>query len=111
MEAVNRIGSTIQPIRYHPLVYNGKKAMKNNEIPSKFLPYFKELIAKKEIQVSAINILAGDRETAKLIIDQVETKQFHNEKIKCKIYTRLPVSLFKLVRHFRYILGPLDVNV
>jgi len=110
-EAADRICSNLQPIRYHPLIVSSKKAIRNNEIPSKILPYFKEYIAKKEIQISAINILAGDVKTAKTIINQVETKRFHLEKIKCKIYTRLPPVIFRYVRRWKFFLRPLNVNV
>jgi len=111
IEAANRICSNIKPIRYHPLIVNGKKALRNNEIPLRFLPYYREYIAKKEIQVAARNILAGDITAAKEMIDQVETKLFYFDKFKCRMYSQLPNSVYKFVRRWKFILRPLSVQL
>jgi O-antigen/teichoic acid export membrane protein/glycosyltransferase involved in cell wall biosynthesis len=108
-EVPNRISSRIKPIHYHPLIINGKKAIKNNEVPLKFLNDFKEVIAKKEIQVAAINLLAGDVATAKKIIDQVDTTKFIFNKIKCKIYIKLPLFIYRYIHLYKFLLRPLNI--
>lgn len=108
-DAANRLFSNLQPIRYHPMIINGKKAIKNNEIPSKILPYFKEYIAQKEIQIAARNILAGDMDTAKKMIDEVETKRFYFDKLKCQMYSRLPNNIYKFIHRWKFILRPLSI--
>lgn len=109
MGAANRICSNIRPIRYHPLIINGKKAIRNHEIPLQILPVFREYIAKKEIEVAARNILAGDITTARKMIDQVETKRFYFEKFKCQIYSRLPPQIYKFINRCKFILRPLRI--
>jgi len=109
MEAVNRLCSNLQPIRHHPLIINGKKALRNHEIPLKFLPFFKEYIAKKEIEIAARNILARDIITEQEMLDQIETKKFFFEKFKCQMYSRLPPQVYILINRWKFILRPLIV--
>ena len=109
LEAANRICAKLRPIRYHPLIINGKKAIKNNEIPLHILPDFKEYIAKKEIEVAARNILSGDVATAKKMIEEVETKRFYIDKLKCRMYCQLPIYVFKFITRWKFILRPLSI--
>ncbi|MHA1491430.1 MAG: glycosyltransferase family 2 protein [Promethearchaeota archaeon] len=109
MEAPNRICSNLQPIRYHPLIVNGKKSIRNHEIPLEILPFFKEYIAKKEIEVAARNILVGDMNTARKMIDQIETKKFFFEKFKCHVYSRLPPQVYRFIYRWKFILRPLRI--
>ena len=109
LDAVNRICKTIKPINYHPLIVNGKKAIRNNVIPFQFLPDFKEYIAKKEIEVVEKNILAGNMITARKMIDQVETKIFYFDKFKCQMYSQLPNCIYKFIYRWKFILRPLSI--
>jgi len=109
IDANNRLTENLKPIRYHPLIVNGKKAIRNNDVPLEILPDFKEFIAKKEIQIAARNILAGDVTTARKMIDQVETKRFYFDKFKCQMYSQLPIYIYKFIHRWRFILRPLDI--
>lgn len=108
-DAVNRLYKNLRPIKYHPILIKGKKAIKNNEIPSEILPFFKEYVAKKEIQVAARNILAGDVITARKMIDEIETKTFYFDKFKCQMYSRLPISIYKFIHRWKFIFRPLSI--
>ena len=109
IDADNRLCSKLEPIRYHPFIVNGKKAIRNNDVPLQILPYFQELIAKKEIQVAARNILAGDMNTARKMIDQVETTRFYFDKLKCQLYARLPDYIYKFIHRWKFFLHPLRI--
>lgn len=109
IDAVNRLSSKLQPIRYHPLIVNGKKAIINNEVPQQFLPYFREYIAKKEIQVAAMNILTGDVITARKMIDQVKTKRYSFDKFKCQMYCQLPIYIYKFIHRWKFVFRPLSI--
>jgi len=111
MGAANRVCGIPQSIQYHPLVINGKRAIRNNEVPIDVLPYFKECIAKKEIQIIVRNILAGDRLTAKKMIDEVETKRFYFEKFKCRMYSHLPSYIYRFIHRWKFILRPLSIQI
>ena len=111
MDATSRVCSNLQPIMYHPLSINGKKAIRNNEIPMNILPDFKEHSAKKEIQVAARNILAGDVISARKMIDEVETKRFYFDKQKCKMYCQLPNYIYKFINRWKFILRPLSIRL
>jgi len=109
VDAANRIGEVLRPIRYHPLIMNGKKAIKNNEVPLEILPDFKEFIAKKEIQIATRNILVGDVTTAREMIAQVETKRFYFDKFKCQMYSQLPNYIYKFIDRWKFIFRPLAI--
>jgi hypothetical protein len=81
-----------------PCVKNGKKAINDGIVPQKMLPFFKEFIARKELDTAIINIFAGDFELARKVLARTETRYLLLEKMKWTIVTRIPKPVITLIR-------------
>ena len=88
-----------------PFVRNGKKAIAEGIVPQKMLPYFKEYIARKEIETAVTNIYAGDYPMARKILVRIDTRHFLPEKWKWSIITRIPKPVFDRIRSTKKILA------
>jgi len=93
-EATNRACDSYHSIEEQPFVKNGKKAIADGIVPEKFLPYFKEYIARKEIEDAIFNFLAGDYPLARKILARTETHYFWREKCIWSVITRLPRPIY-----------------
>jgi glycosyltransferase involved in cell wall biosynthesis len=100
-EASNRACDSHQSIEEDPFVRNGKKAIADGMVPEKMLPYYKEYIARKEIDTAVINIYAGDYPLARKILARTETRYLLSEKSMWSIITRLPKPVFDGIRHIK----------
>ena len=80
--------------------------LKNNEVPSKYLPYFNEFIAKLEIRHAEANLQAGHPKEGRKMLKGIETTLFYKQKTFLLILSYLPVWLEKIiylrVLHSRY---------
>jgi glycosyltransferase involved in cell wall biosynthesis len=97
-DASNRVCDSYSSLEEEPFVRNGKKAIAEGIVPQKMLPYFKEYIARKEIETAATNIYAGDYPLAKKILARIETRHFFTEKCKWIFISRLPKPVFVWIR-------------
>lgn len=100
-EASARACDSYHSIKEEPFVKNGKKAIAEGRVPKNILPFFREYIARKEIDTAVINIYAGDYPLAKKILARTETRYFWKEKIKWNIIIRIPKPFFNLIRYIK----------
>ncbi len=104
-DATNRACETYYSMEEEPFVRNGKKAIAEGIVPQKMLPYFKEYIARKEIETAVTNIYAGDYPMARKILVRIDTRHFLPEKWKWSIITRIPKPVFDRIRSTKKILA------
>ena len=100
-EVSNRASDNYYSIEEEPFVKTGKNAIAVGTVPERILPYFKEYIARKEIDTAVMNIYAGDYPLARKILAQTETRYLWLEKFKWSIVTRIPKSIFDRIRHIK----------
>jgi glycosyltransferase involved in cell wall biosynthesis len=100
-EASNRACDIFHSIEEEPLVKNGKKAIAEGIVPERLLPYFKEYIARKEIDTAIININAGDYILARKVLARIDTRYFLWEKIKLRSMTQIPKPLLTRIRQVK----------
>jgi glycosyltransferase involved in cell wall biosynthesis len=101
MEGSNRLDDNYHSIEEEPFLKTGKKALAEGAVPEKMLPYFKEYIARKEIDTAVMNIYAGDYPLARKILARTETRCHRLEKFKWTIITRIPKSMFDRIRYIK----------
>lgn len=108
-DAKNRVCSRVKPSEYHPVIVNGKKLLKNGDVPKQFIEIYKEFIAKKAITYAMENLIKGHPKISRKIIYKIETKKFEINKKKCLFYTRLPPIVYQTIHKWKFFLKPLII--
>jgi glycosyltransferase involved in cell wall biosynthesis len=100
-EASNRAMDSYYSSKEEPFIKNGKKAIADGKVPQRMLPYFKEYIARKEIDTAIRCISTGDYPTARKILARTDTHYFRLKKLKWNIISRVPKQIFDQIRHIK----------
>lgn len=96
--AENRACERIEPLEDEIFCINARKALESREVPPEVEGFFKELIAKKQIQTACRNIHAGRPDLAKDVIKNCKTRYFRSEKFFTILWIYLPYPFFKICR-------------
>jgi glycosyltransferase involved in cell wall biosynthesis len=75
-----------------PFVKTGKHAIAEGKVPDTILPDLIEYINRKEIYRAACNILAGNLEVSRRILNEIKTSMFYPQKIILGFVTYLPMK-------------------
>jgi glycosyltransferase involved in cell wall biosynthesis len=93
---LNRASARTPPLDFEePLVKTGRAAFKNGEVLPEFVEYLNEYISRTEIGRAVLNVKAGNRKTATIILKQCNTKLFYYDKMKWLFLARLPPPVFR----------------
>jgi glycosyltransferase involved in cell wall biosynthesis len=103
-DASNRACEFYQLISEEPLVKNGKKMIADGIVPKNVLPFFKEYIARKEIEIANRNIYGDNRLLAQKILTKIDTKYFWKEKLFWMIMLKLPKRIFEFIIRIKRLL-------
>lgn len=96
-EASNRTCEIPRVILEEPLVKNGKTAIAEGIVPENLLPFFKEYIARKEIEIAGWNIYTGNHLIAQKQLSQIDTQYFLMDKLFLIVMSKLPKKIFEHV--------------
>lgn len=95
LEAENRLTGSTPFLERDPMINRAVTLIKNGMVPSKYYPYFRDFIAKYEMNRALWNIKAGKSRRARMILKECQTTLFHKRKIFLLFLSFIPFLIFR----------------